>query len=84
MISGLRFPADPPANATADPERLTCRNCGTTYSASEARVQRRLKQLAGSSRGKNTAETPILCWVCSRLYHSSQQIWEAGEIKWMS
>lgn len=53
-----------------DPDCLICENCGAKYSASEARVQRRLKQIAATKPGES--KTPTLCWVCARLYLSVQ------------
>jgi hypothetical protein len=50
-----------------DPETLKCENCKAVYSASEPRVQRRLREIAaGKLAGEST--TPMLCWVCSRLH----------------
>jgi hypothetical protein len=53
-----------------DPDSLKCENCGAKYSGSEARVQRRLKQVAAGKCGE--VETPALCWVCTRLHYSAQ------------
>jgi DNA-directed RNA polymerase subunit M/transcription elongation factor TFIIS len=60
-----------------DPDCLKCENCGALYSASEARVQRRLKQIAAFDEqtlsGKlGESTTPMLCWVCSRLHHAAK------------
>jgi hypothetical protein len=68
----IRVAVIEPKKRKEDPEALKCQNCQGTYSASEARVQRALKQYAGRSRTKLNSETPKLCWVCSRLFYSAR------------
>jgi len=54
-----------------DPDTLKCEVCKAVYSASEPRVQRRLREIAaGKLAGEST--TPMLCWVCSRLHHAAK------------
>jgi hypothetical protein len=65
-----------PKKRAEDTETMRCRVCKGTYSASEARVQRGLKQFTGKSRAKKNSETPRLCWVCVRLYYSSREVTE--------
>ena len=61
-----------------DPECLKCENCGATYSGSEARVQRRLRQICAGvgfmsgPEAPGESVTPSLCWVCARLHYSAQ------------
>ena len=60
-----------------DSDSLKCENCGQVYSASEPRVQRRLREIAAGKLAGESA-TPMLCWVCARLHHAAQgdkEVW---------
>ena len=77
----MRVAVIEPQKLAADPGALKCENCGGLYSGSEARVQRRLKQVTGLSKSTGSAETPRLCWVCSHLHYSAHQL-EGLDMLW--
>ena len=62
------------ASLDQDPDELKCHNCQGVYSASEARVQRSLRQMFKGLRPVPSSVTPQLCWVCTRLYYSSREL----------
>jgi hypothetical protein len=52
-----------PPKPETEPDTLTCHGCSGPIEAN-ARIRRIL------TSGKGDQNTPHLCWVCTRLYHS--------------
>ena len=52
---------------TADPTDLQCKICGEKYPMNSPRVIRALK---GNREKPLEMDTPLLCLVCTRLFHS--------------
>lgn len=59
-------------NAEPEPTFLKCAVCEAPYRYTEARVLRHAKNPRAAYDRNLSYETPLLCWVCARLWHSAR------------